>query len=142
MLYFVIVGTKDNPVYEAEIGPSNPRQDPQINKQRDEQKHLNQFVAHSSLDVVEEMAWGCNALYLKAVDRFNDKCVSAYVTPSNIKLLLIHEQSKSEEGMKGFFAEAHELYIKTLLNPFYEPNMPIRSFAFDTKIKLMAKKYL
>ncbi|KAI9230381.1 MAG: transport protein particle 20 kDa subunit [Piptocephalis tieghemiana] len=133
--YFVIVGTKDNPVYEAELGPTSYRANPS------DKRHLNQFIAHSSLDIVEEVAWGTQALYLKTVDRFNDKFVSAYLTPGNVKFLLLHD-SKSEDGIKGFLTDCHELYIKILLNPFYEPNQPIRSSAFDTKVRLLAKKYL
>ncbi|KAI8048293.1 Sedlin [Syncephalis plumigaleata] len=138
--YFSIVGTKDNPVYEAELGVPMSRPDVVVNK-RDDQRHLNQFVAHSSLDVIEEMMWSTNALYLKTVDRYNDKTVSAYVTPSNMKLLLIHE-NKTDDGVKNFLTECHELYIKMLLNPFYEPNMPIRSTAFDNKIRAAARRYL
>ncbi|RKP09715.1 trafficking protein particle complex subunit 2 [Thamnocephalis sphaerospora] len=134
--YFVIVGTKDNPVYEAELGVPVGRSDAQLGK-----RHLNQFVAHSSLDVIEEMMWSTNALYLKTVDRYNDKTVSGYVTPSNVKLLLIHE-NKADDGVKNFLTECHELYIKVLLSPFYEPNMPIRSVAFDNKIRMAARRYL
>ena len=40
--------------------------------------------------------------------------VSAYVTPGGARLLLLHE-SRNEEGIKAFFTEAHELYIKVRL---------------------------
>ena len=50
------------------------------------------------------------------VDRYNEQMVSAYVTPGGAKLLLLHE-SRNEEGIKAFFTEAHELYIKVDLAP-------------------------
>lgn len=39
---------------------------------RDEQRHLNQFIAHSSLDLLEEIQWAGvgGAMYLKCVERF------------------------------------------------------------------------
>nr|CAG8536048.1 15412_t:CDS:2 [Entrophospora candida]CAG8590443.1 2314_t:CDS:2 [Entrophospora candida] len=80
--YFAIVGTKDNPIYELELGGA-----------------------------------------------------------SDIKLMLLHE-TKNEDGIRNFFNEAYELYIKILMNPFYEVNSTITSVPFDTKVKFIAKKYL
>ncbi|CAG8563294.1 3021_t:CDS:2 [Paraglomus brasilianum] len=137
--YFVIVGTKDNPIYEAEFTSTGRGGSEAI--RRDEHKHLNQFIVHSALDIVEELQWKSNAMYLKSIDKFNEWLISAYVTAGNIKLMLLHE-TKNEEGIKTFFNECHELYIKMLLNPFYEVNSPITSSAFDTRVRFVAKKYL
>ena len=152
--YFVMVGTQDNPLYEADLYPALKPQhttshtstpstslDPLQPTPRDDQKHLNQFVAHSALDVLEELAWHSQSCYLKHVDRFNERIVSAYITPSHVVFLLLHE-GKGEEGIKAFFGEVHELWVKVMLNPFYEQNMPVRSFAFDSKVRLLAKKFL
>ncbi|KAJ2018655.1 TRAPP subunit [Coemansia sp. S680] len=73
--------------------------------------------------------------------RYNDWNVSAYVTPSNTRLMLLHE-AKADDAIRLFFTDCHELYLKTLLNPFYEPNTPIQSQAFDVKVNTLAKKYL
>ncbi|KAI7835139.1 Sedlin [Kickxella alabastrina] len=128
--YFAIVGTNDSPLYEAEFGI-----------QRDENKYLNQFIVHAALDLVDDAQFTNNACFLKTVDRYNDWNVSAYVTPSNIRLMLLFE-SKSDEVVRAFFMECHELYLKTLMNPFYEPNTPIQSLAFDSKVHALAKKHL
>jgi len=128
--FFVIVGIRDNPMYEAEFG-SLPRQD----------KHMNQFILHSALDVVEESMWITNSMYLKTVDRFNEWYISAYVTASNIKFLLLHD-AKNEENIKNFFTEVHEYYLKVLLNPFHKPDGKIMSKSFDAKVKQLGKKYL
>uniref|UniRef100_A0A0E0HRR9 Trafficking protein particle complex subunit n=1 Tax=Oryza nivara TaxID=4536 RepID=A0A0E0HRR9_ORYNI len=40
----------------------------------------------------------------------------------------------SEDGIKSFFQEVHELYIKIFLNPLYLPGSRITSSHFDTKI--------
>ncbi|KAJ1935108.1 TRAPP subunit [Linderina pennispora] len=128
--YFAIVGTNDSPLYEAEFGV-----------RRDENKHLNQFIAHAALDLVDDAQFMSNSCYLKTVDRYNEWNVSAYVTPTNVRLMLLHE-NKAEDSIKGFFTDCHELYLKTLLNPFYEPNAPIQAQAFDTKVHALARKYL
>ncbi|KAJ2444599.1 TRAPP subunit [Coemansia sp. RSA 2424] len=128
--YFAIVGTNDSPLYETELGV-----------QRDESKYLNQFIVHAALDLVDDAQFMSNACYLKTIDRYNDWNVSAYVTPSNTRLMLLHE-AKADDAIKLFFTDCHELYLKTLLNPFYEPNSPIQSQAFDIKVNTLAKKHL
>ncbi|KAI9348222.1 Sedlin, partial [Obelidium mucronatum] len=103
-------------------------------------KHLNQFIAHSALDIVDEAMWGTNQMYLKVVDRFNDHHVSAYVTPSGAKFMLIHEASTGD--VRSFFTDLHELYVKVMMNPFSEVNGAIDSHQFDVKVRGIARKYL
>ena len=45
------------------------------------------------------------------MDKFNDKLVSAYVTPGNVRLLLLHENIPDDK-IRQFFTQAHEYYIK------------------------------
>ncbi|KAI9483025.1 MAG: Sedlin [Benjaminiella poitrasii] len=140
--YFAIVGATDNPLYETEIIPSS-RSSAFIdsNRQRDEHKHLNQFIIHAALDVVEEYQWNTTAMYLKSIDRFNEFYVSCFVTAGNVKLMLLHDQ-KSEDSIKQFFTEVYELYIKVLMNPFYEKNSAITNPSFDNRVKLVARRFL
>jgi hypothetical protein len=79
--------------------------------------------------------------FLKSVDRFNDLVVSVYVTAGHARFMLLHD-SRSEDGIKSFFQEVHELYIKIFLNPLYLPGSRITSSHFDTKVRALARRYL
>ncbi|BFG19937.1 hypothetical protein CerSpe_062110 [Prunus speciosa] len=68
---FVIVSRNDIPIYEAEVGSAAKREDA---------AQLHQFILHAALDIVQDLAWTTSAMYLKAIDRFNDLVVSVYVT--------------------------------------------------------------
>ncbi|KAI9136713.1 Sedlin [Paraphysoderma sedebokerense] len=85
--------------------------------------------------------WGTNSMYLKVVDKFNEWYISGYVTASNQRLMLLHD-TRNDDGIKNFFQETHELFIKVMLNPFYEINSPINSSSFDSKVRGIAKRYL
>ncbi|KAJ2762217.1 TRAPP subunit [Coemansia nantahalensis] len=128
--YFVIVSAGDAPLYEATFGVPRP-----------EHKHMHQFVVHAALDLVDDALFLTNACYLKTVDKHGDWNVSAYVTPSGVRLMLLHE-ARSEDAVRAFFTDCHELYAKTLANPFYQPAAPILSQAFDAKVAALAKRYL
>ncbi|GJN21576.1 hypothetical protein PR202_gb09063 [Eleusine coracana subsp. coracana] len=67
---FVIVSNNDIPIYEAEVG-SAPK--------KEELAYQHQFILHAALDVVQDLAWTSNAMFLKSVDRFNDLVVSVYI---------------------------------------------------------------
>ncbi|EFH65549.1 predicted protein [Arabidopsis lyrata subsp. lyrata] len=138
---FIIVGRNDIPIYEAEVG-SAAKLTPILSIwQREDAAQLHQFILHAALDVVQDLAWTTSAMFLKSVDRFNDLVVSVYVTAGHTRLMLLHD-SRNEDGIKSFFQEVHELYIKILLNPLYLPGSRITSSHFDTKVRALARKYL
>ncbi|CAN1344081.1 Trafficking protein particle complex subunit 2 [Linum perenne] len=99
---FIIVSRNDIPIYEAEVGSATKREDA---------AQLNQFVLHAALDIVQDSAWSTSAMFLKHLDRFNDLVVSVYVTAGHTRLMLLHD-SRNDDGIKSFFQEVHELYIK------------------------------
>ena len=77
---FCIVSSSDLPIYEHGFVTQK------------ESAYLSHFILHSALDLVDELMWKSNnACYLKTVDRYNELYVSAYVTPGNIRFLLLHE---------------------------------------------------
>ena len=128
---FVMVAHGDTPIYEAEF----------LNTQRREDtSHLNQFIIHAALDMVDDAVWGTQSMLFKNVDKFNDYLISAFVTAGQVKLMLLHDV-RNEDGIRNFFHDVHELYVKVLMNPFYEPNKPISSTLFDSRVKLLGRKY-
>ncbi|KAF9577649.1 Trafficking protein particle complex subunit 2, partial [Lunasporangiospora selenospora] len=130
--YFVMIGTKDNPIYEAEFVSVNTARSSSVgtavsDAKKEEFRHLNQFIAHSALDMVEDIQWSTNQMYLKSIDKFNERFISAYLTAGSIiivvifclfleafayiKFLLLHD-AKSEDAIKNFFNDCYESYIK------------------------------
>ncbi|KAH0466604.1 hypothetical protein IEQ34_003842 [Dendrobium chrysotoxum] len=151
---FIIVSRNDIPIYEAELGSA---------VKKEEATHQHQFILHAALDIVQDLAWTTSAMFLKAMDRFNELVVSVYVTADDLlvtfamishlfffslincflhtRLMLLHD-SRNEDAIKSFFQEVHELYLKILLNPLYLPGSRITSSHFDTKVRALARKYL
>ena len=64
-------------------------------------------------------------MYLKTVDRFNELSVNCLVTPSNAKLLLLHENA-AEERIKAFLNDVYELFAKLAMNPFFSQTEKIK----------------
>ena len=54
--YFTIIGTRDNPLFEIEFGTSKGGSDGSA-RFKEEARHMNQFIVHAALDMVEEIQW-------------------------------------------------------------------------------------
>lgn len=131
VLTFVIVGQQDHPIYEVDLtGPKEQQA-----------QYLHQFVLHAALDAVDEAMWATKELFLKTVDRFNNLFVSAFVTPGGARLLLLHD-GRGDDGVRAFFGEVYELYLRVMLNPFHTPSTKIVSKTFDHRVRMAAKRTL
>jgi hypothetical protein len=102
---------------------------------------MHRFIVHAALDSVDELRWSQSSYYMKIVDRFNEWMVSAYLSPTGDRLMLLHDV-KAEEPIKAFFNDAHELYTRVTLNPFYVRPAPLTGYSFDTRLRQIAKKHL
>lgn len=96
---------------------------------------------HAALDLVDIAAKNTSASYLKIIDKFNEMYVSAYVLPSGLRFMLLHDASNTD-GIRNFFTLVHELYVKISANPFQLANQPLVNSAFDARVRMVAKKWL
>jgi hypothetical protein len=128
-MYFMII--RGDPIYEAEL--------PKENVPGEELAYLHQFILHSSLDLVKSAAENNSATYLKVVDRFNNAQVSAYITPGGTLFLLLHH-GRSEDVVRNFFLEIHDLYTKHALNPLVRLDAPIVSPRFDALVQAAGRR--
>lgn len=62
--FFAIIGTRDNPLFEYEFGTSKIGGDG-IARFKEEAAHMNQFIVHAALDMVEEAQWLNKDLYAR-----------------------------------------------------------------------------
>lgn len=60
--YFAIIGTKDSPLFELEMG-TNKQGGDGVPRFREEARHMNQFIVHASLDIAEEVQWVDGKMY-------------------------------------------------------------------------------
>ncbi|OLP98727.1 Trafficking protein particle complex subunit 2 [Symbiodinium microadriaticum] len=127
----IIVGKDDIPIYEADLSTEGIRED---------SPHLDQFVVHAALDLVDEMVWSTSSMFLRVVDKFNDFHVSAYCTAGHVRMMLLHKH-RNEEAIRAFFAEVQDLYIKAMLSPFQTPSTPIESPTFDAKVRAAGQRH-
>ena len=66
--------------------------------------------------------------------------VSAFITAAQVKFLLLHD-GKSDDTIKQFFKDVYEVYMRVMLNPFFNPGVRITSAAFTQRVKSMARMH-
>eukprot|EP00055_Hartaetosiga_balthica_P009923 m.40854 g.40854 ORF g.40854 m.40854 type:complete len:147 (+) comp6955_c0_seq2:211-651(+) len=132
---FMIVSPNDVPIFSEHFGMLAHQSD----KEKDEHEHLYQFVLHAALDAVDVKMWKVKDMNLKDVDTFHEWTVSAYVTPSKTRFLLLHD-GPYDDSMKSFFQDIHELYVKAILNPFHGVDQQLNDPRFSDLVHVAARK--
>jgi len=74
--YFCIVNTNDKPLFELEFGTSKQGGDG-IARFTAEARQMNPFIVHSSLDIVDEMQWLQNQMFVSPKRLLNISCPRA-----------------------------------------------------------------
>jgi hypothetical protein len=138
-LLFCIVGTSE-PLYTAEF-LRVPTSSSSSGSATDTTTQYYNFLLHSSLDTLVPLASSTSNTFLRTVARLPPLHVSAFITPSNVKFLLLHP-GRSDETLKAFFNEIYEIYVKYLMNPFVVHDAVIESKAFDDRVRSVGRKYL
>ena len=65
------------------------------------------------------------------------------MTGGQTRLLLLHDRSiTNNDGIKNFFQEVHETYVKAMLNPLYKMGSRIENKEFKAKVRSFAVRYL
>jgi hypothetical protein len=131
-ILFLIVG-RNEPLYSAEFSSSKTPTSDSVTRQ-------NNFVMHSALDMVDKNAWVNNNMYLKVVDKVNHQMVSVFLTAGHVKFMILH-CGKSDDLVKNFFLDVHELYVKLSMNPFYQFDTSIDSKDFDSRVRAAGRRY-
>ncbi|CAK60176.1 unnamed protein product (macronuclear) [Paramecium tetraurelia] len=132
-IMFLILSQEDHPLYE--------RRFPLKKTTLVSQQVLNaQFILHAALDVFDEKYKSSKELFLKEIDQKQDYRVYGYVTPSNIRFLVLTDQD--EERVKIFCQLAHEQLIKILMNPLYQLGTQITSPSFESVIQQLLQNKL
>lgn len=71
----------------------------------------------------------------------DDKLTCICAGGADIKMVLLHEH-KHEDGIRNFFLDIWEAYLKVTMNPFQDPNAIIENSSFDARVRAAAKKFL
>lgn len=132
--YFAIINPNDYLLYETHFFnvQQTAEEDPIFQKQ---------FVIHAALDLVDRLQWRTQNMFLKSVDKYDQWYVSAFVAPSVVRFMVVHDVI-NEVGIRSFFYEVLDVFIKFCLNPFYEDSTKIRSEDFHKKVQICGKRYL
>ncbi|KAK8793385.1 hypothetical protein WA158_004744 [Blastocystis sp. Blastoise] len=130
---FVIVGD-EMPLISVGLASDN-------DKGADISPHLSEFLIHASLDMISDAEDNTPTNYLGIIDKVNNLCVSAFITPGNRKFMLLHKDP-SDDSIRLFFNEVYDYYVRAIMNPFYKHNGLIHSVEFERKIREIADKYL
>ncbi|KAL2221571.1 putative trafficking protein particle complex subunit 2/Sedlin [Thermoascus aurantiacus ATCC 26904] len=92
--YFTILSPTDVPLFSLTFGTSKAGGDGVARfRFPDSARYMNQFIVHSSLDIIEEAQWTNGNMYLKHIDTYPPMSayISAFLTGSGVRFILLHQ---------------------------------------------------
>ncbi|CCW71739.1 unnamed protein product [Phytomonas sp. Hart1] len=125
-----IVGPYDSTIFECSSTNGTNKED-----------LMCQFMLYSSLDVLDDIIWQRDDIYVSKVDQpYGEKYyVSAFVGLAPIRLIMMQD-TEPKDSLRVFFAEAYELTMKYLLNPFFDATKKIESASFHNSIMTLLNR--
>ncbi|KRZ60901.1 Translationally-controlled tumor -like protein, partial [Trichinella nativa] len=133
--YFAIVDMNDRLMFELNISKKNDF----------DSMLLKQLIAHASLDIVDEAAAEQSHMMIKQVEKYNEWNISAFVTSSGVRFLMLHT-AKNDEGIKNFFIEIYEIKLNLLLFTnelsFMEENIYLLKLSIDLYVRSVTLRAL
>lgn len=168
--YFVVVSPTDTPLFEYTFGTSKGGGTGQANFRNGESsRYMNQFIIHAAIDIVEEAQWLTPNMWLKVIDNYapTNSHISCFITGTNVRFMLLHQPSgptavtgsrastlssssiamnptspQTEDAIRQFMTEVYEIWVKTLMNPFYKVGDVIKSPVFRGRVAAAGRKWL
>ena len=113
--FLVIYTPQDDVVYEADwIKPQA------YTSKLDSDPHLPRFLLYLHWMHWRWLDGRFPSTFLGTIDVYGEWIVTAFLSLSNERFLLLHDVKGDEATLKGFLNEVHEAWIKTVqANPFY-----------------------
>ena len=168
--YFVVVSPTDTPLFEYTFGTSKGGGTGQAHFRNGESsRYMNQFIIHAAIDIVEEAQWLTPNMWLKVIDHYapTNSHISCFMTGTNVRFMLLHQPSgpvtvgasrastlssssiamnptspQTEDAIRQFMTEIYEIWVKTLINPFYKIGNEVKSPIFRARVAAAGRKWL
>lgn len=168
--YFVVVSPTDTPLFEYTFGTSKGGGTGQAHFRNGESsRYMNQFIIHAAIDIVEEAQWLTPNMWLKVIDHYapTNSHISCFMTGTNVRFMLLHQPSgpvivgasrastlssssiamnptspQTEDAIRQFMTEIYEIWVKTLMNPFYKIGSEVKSPIFRARVAAAGRKWL
>ncbi|XP_059614368.1 trafficking protein particle complex subunit 2-like protein [Phlebotomus argentipes] len=104
------------------------------------------YSVHASLDIIEEKCMPASGkqsvdsrdLYLGMLYSTETDKIYGYVTNTKTKFIIVIDSGNSalrENEVRSMFRNLHILYTDAICNPFYTPEEPLTSKAFDRSVR-------
>jgi hypothetical protein len=92
------------------------------------------FMTHCCIDIMDKS----DRKYMGLLYCMEDTSCFGYITNTGIKMVLMLETQDGtvrDATIQKWFAKAHDVVVRSLLNPFYEPGQRMISPVFEKRVE-------